>query len=387
MEKNLGYYLCDGKEFTSKIQACLHAEKVNKPLTWIFNNHIFEKNDWKTEPAESLDSLYDQRARELREKYDYLILSYSGGADSHNILMSFIRQNLLIDEIIVNTMDKGNSKYTIINKNIRDPKHAASEHYLQTVPRLKEVENLIPRTKISIFDLTDNLFDSFTKVGDASWILDKREGLNPLGATRFNYIHFSEVRKKFDKDKKIALVLGIEKPRTFIHSNGKFYIRFTDRATNLVTVAEHIQDYTNSSVEYFYWSPDSCRLLTKQAHIIKKWLEAFPDKQQLWIGKTLTADKYRLVHERLLRNILYTTWDDNWYQADKATKDWYSEFDAWFIDGHAGTNAHRIWLDGVKYLEENAKSFVKADSDGIKDGLIVYSHNYEIGPMRNLCQE
>lgn len=387
MDKNLGYYLCDGKEFTSKIQACLHAEKVNKPLSWIFNNHIFEKNDWKTEPVESLDALYDQRARELREKYDYLILSYSGGADSHNILMSFIRQNLLIDEIIVNTMDKGNSKYTIVNQNIRDPRHAASEHYLQTVPRLKEVENLIPRTKISIFDLTDNLFDSFTKAGDASWILDKREGLNPLGATRFNYIHFSEIRKKFDKDKKIALVLGIEKPRTFIHSNGSFYIRFTDRATNLVTVAEHIQDYTNSTVEYFYWSPDSCRLLTKQAHIIKRWLEAFPDKQHLWIGKTLTAEKYRLVHERLLRNILYTTWDDNWYQADKATKDWYSEFDAWFIDGHVGTNAHTIWLDGVRYLEENAKSFVKAGDDGIKDGLIVYSHNYEIGPMRNLCQE
>ena len=153
MDKNLGYYICDGKEFTSKIQACLHAEKVNKPLSWIFNNHIFEKNDWKTEPVESLDALYDQRACELREKYDYLILSYSGGADSHNILMSFIRQNLLIDEIIVNTMDKGNSKYTIVNQNIQDPRHAASEHYLQTIPRLKEVENLIPRTKISIFDL------------------------------------------------------------------------------------------------------------------------------------------------------------------------------------------------------------------------------------------
>ena len=387
MDKNLGYYLCDSKEFTSKIQACLHAEKVNKPLTWIFNNHIFEKNDWKTEPIESLDSLYNQRARELREKYDYLILSYSGGADSLNILMSFIRQNLLIDEIIVNTMDKGNNKYTIINQNIRNPKHAASEHYLQTLPRLKEVENMIPRTKITIVDLTDNLFDSFTKAGDASWILDKREGLNPLGATRFNYIHFSEIRKKFDKDKKIALVLGIEKPRTFIHSNGNFYMRFTDRATNLVTVAEHIQNYTNSSVEYFYWSPDSCRLLTKQAHIIKRWLEAFPNNQHMWIGKTLTAKKYRLVHERLLRNILYTTWDDNWYQADKATKDWYSEFDAWFIDGHAGTNAHTIWLNGVKYLEENAKSFVKAGDDGIKDGLSVYSHNYEIGPMRNICQE
>jgi hypothetical protein len=385
MDKKLGYYICDGKEFASKIHACLYAESVKKPLQWIFNNREFENNDWKTEPIETLDQLYDARARELREKYDYLILSYSGGADSHNILMSFIRQNLLIDEIVVNTMDQGNSKYTIVDKNVIDPKHAASEHYLQTIPRLKEVENLIPRTKINILDLTQNLFDSFTNVGDASWILNKREGLNPLGATRFNYIHFNEIRKKFDKQKKIALVLGIEKPRTFIHSNGKFYMRFTDRATNLVTVAEHIQDYTNSSVEYFYWSPDACRLLTKQAHIIKRWLEAFPEKQHLWIGKSLTAEKYRLVHERLLRNILYTTWNDAWYQADKATSDWYSEFDHWFIDGHKGSTAHNIWLEGIRYLENRAASFVKIDAAGVKDGLTVYSHNFEIGEMRGLC--
>jgi hypothetical protein len=387
MDKKLGYYLCDGKEFTSKIQACLYAEANNKALHWIFNNEAFKNNNWSVEPTETLDQLYDLRARDLREKYDYLILSYSGGADSHNILMSFIRQNLLIDEIVVNTMHEGNGQFTVVNKNIVDPKHAASEHYLQTLPRLKEVENLIPKTKISILDLTQNLFDSFTHVGDASWIMNKREGLNPLGSTRFNYIHFAEIRKKFDKNKKIALVLGIEKPRTFIHSNGKFYIRFTDRATNLVTVAEHIHDYTNSSVEYFYWSPDACRLLTKQAHVIKNWLEAFPQHQSLWQGKTLTAEKYRLVHERLLRTILYSTWDNNWFQSDKATSDWYSEFDHWFIDGHRGTLAHNIWLEGIKYVENHASSFVKIDAAGIKDGLTVYTHNYEIGQLKNLCQD
>lgn len=383
MDEKLGYYICNNKKFESKIQACLYAELKKLPVQWIFNNHIFDNFNWKIEPSLTLDQLYDLRAKELREKYDYIILSYSGGADSHNILMSFIRQNLFIDEIIVNTLDQGNKNFTIIDKNILDPKHAASEHYLQTIPRLKDAEKFIPKTKITILDLTKNLFESFTKVDDGSWIFNRREGVNPLGATRFNYIHFNEVRKNFDKGKKIGLLLGIEKPRTFIHKD-KFYIRFTDRAANLVTVAEHIEEYTNSNVEYFYWSPDSCSLLSKQAHTIKKWLENFPQYQPLWASNNFTTERFRLVHERILRTIIYSTWNDDWFQADKATKDWYSEFDSWFIEGYKNTKAHQIWLEGIKYLEKNASSFIITNRDGQKDGLRTYHYNYEIGDMKIL---
>jgi hypothetical protein len=90
INKKLGYYNCDGLEFESKIQAFFHSLKTNKPVEWIFNDFEFNLHDWLNEPLESLDQLYDKRARELREKYDYLILSYSGGSDSHQILMSFI---------------------------------------------------------------------------------------------------------------------------------------------------------------------------------------------------------------------------------------------------------------------------------------------------------
>lgn len=381
IDKNLGFYICDGKEFGSKIQACLHSVQVNKPIKWIFLNSFLEKVDWTVEPLETLDQLYDQRARQIREKYDYVILSYSGGADSHNILMSFIRQNLHIDEIIVNTMTKGNSKFTIINTNVKSPEHAASEHDLQTVPRLKEVENLIPKTKITILDLTDHLFSSLETANDASWVLEKREGLNPLGSTRFNYIHFNQIRKQFDKDKKIALVLGIEKPRTYIGTDGNFYLRFTDRATNLVTVAEYYQEYTNSKVEYFYWSKDSVKILAKQAHVIKKWLKVYPQYQSVWTAKAVTPETFRLVHERILRSLIYTTWNDSWYQADKATKDWYSEFDNWFIHGFKGSRAHDVWVDGLKYVENNLQPYIKKDENGLSDGLVSYSYNYNIGPF------
>ena len=377
----LGFYTCNGQTFDSKIQAYLYASTVKQQVHWNFNNEEFSKHDWTVEPEQTLDQLYDARARQIREKYDYVILSYSGGADSHNILMSFIRQGLLIDEIVVNTMEKANSKFTIVNETVLNPEHAAAEHKLNTIPRLKEVEHLIPRTKINVLDLSDNLFQSLETAGDASWVLNKREGLNPLGSTRFNYIHFTEVRKRFDKEKTIGLVMGIEKPRTMIINN-QFYTRFSDRSANIVTVAEHIKEYTNSSVEFFYWSPDCLPLLTKQAHVIKKWVEANPEKKVVWT-KEAVAKLYRTVHERILRSLLYTTWDNQYWQADKATKDWYSEFDNWFIEGAVGTKANAIWYEGVNHVKDSLTSFLRYDAETNQpDGLQVYSKKYLIGNIK-----
>lgn len=380
INKKLGYYTVGNLEFDSKIQACIHAQIENKEVEWHFNNKPFESYPWHIEPAESLDALYDRRTRELRDSYDYIMISYSGGADSQNIVESFLRQGIHIDEIIVNTMEKANLKYTIIDPNNKDPRYAAAEHYLQTLPRLKEIEKRAPKTKITILDMSDYLFESWLAAGDASWIMDKREGLNPLNVTRFNYIHFNDVRKQFDKNKKLALILGVEKPRTFIHTNGYFYIRFNDRSTNIITVENHIRDYDNAVVEYFYWAPESVDILCKQAYIIKRWLELTPEKQPYWYGKNQTANLFRIVHERDLRSILYSTWDNAWFQSDKATSDWYSEFDAWFIEGHKGTTHHAIWKEGIDYVRHHASKFVNS-THGVDDGLVVYAHNYKISLM------
>ena len=380
INKKLGYYTVNGIEFDSKIQACFFAQEKNAKVKWHFNDIVFKTYNWENEPQLSLDQLYDLRAKQLRDTYDYIILSYSGGSDSQNIVESFIRQGLHLDEIIVNTMEKANYKYTIIDPNNKDPRNAAAEHYLQTIPRLKEIEKRSPKTKITILDMSDYLFESWLSAGDASWIMDKKEGLNPLNVTRFNYIHFDETRKKFDRSKKLALVLGIEKPRTFIHSNGDFYIRFNDRSTNIITIENHIKEYDNSTVEYFYWAPESIDILCKQAHVIKKWLELNPNKQQYWYGKNMTADLFRTMHERELRPILYSTWDNSWYQADKATLDWYSEFDSWYTEGHKGTKHHDIWKQGIDYVSKHASNFINKDH-GFEDGLQIHSVNYRVTKM------
>jgi hypothetical protein len=388
----MGYYTCDNKKFGSKIQACIYGTMTKKPVNWHFNQEVFEKYPWHIEPEETLDQLYDRRARELREKYDYILLAFSGGADSNNILEAFLRQGLHIDEIVTNVMDNRNSM-TVLDRTCIDSWNETAEFQLQTLPRLKYVEKVSPKTKISILDLSNYVFQFFNEHGDESWLDYTRERLNVSGLMRHNFLHFKEIRKKFDKDKKITMILGVEKPRTYI-KDGVFKLMFIDKAVNIATVQEFIGDYTNSEVEYFYNHPDCAAMICKQAHVIKKWVEVNPQRVSRWTPRNLAElfKSHRLVHERVLRNLIYTTWNDQEYwQANKSTLDWFSQIDDWFTKGHRGTREYGIWEAGLKYVRENAKDYLKGyygsiDSDNSELGLVPFLNIYEIGPVKRLSR-
>ena len=362
-------YRVGNLSFHSKIRACIHATQTNQEVTWDFNKDFFNKYDWTKEPSKSLDQLYDERAKQLREKYDYLILSYSGGSDSHNILMSFIRQGLHIDEIVVNHMSTAWNKFVVLDSKQTASWNTGAEHELQTIPRLKEIEHLIPKTKITILDLTENLFKAFDSYGDASWVLDRKEGLNPLNVTRYNYAYFKNIRQQFDKNHKIAMIVGIEKPRAIIHNN-MFMMFFIDRSVNIVPIDDSFKDYTNSSLEFFYWSQEGVDIVCKQGHVIKRFLEANPQYIHLWKNENSNASNWRLVQEPMLKPIIYSTWDRSWFQTEKSTSDWHGEFDTWFINGYKDTSAHRIWREGLDYVVKNAGKYVREKPDGTPDGLI-----------------
>lgn len=383
MNKKLGYYTCNNVEFSSKIEACIYATKMKQPLKWHFNNTEFNSYNWQHEPELTLDQLYNQRARQIRETYDYVIISFSGGADSNNILESFLRQGLFVDEILVNTME-GRDRLTVVDPNIKSAWNAGAEHRLQTVPRLQYIKDKSPNTKINVLDMSAHVFESLEKADDSSWILHKREMLNVGAVTRYNYAHFKEIKNQFDKDKKIALVVGVDKPRGLIFDN-EFSIAFDDRAANVVTAQEHLDEYPNAVVENFYWAPESIPMLIKQGHVLKKWLEVNPQYIPLW---TFTdADSYstnfRLVHERLLRNIIYTTWDSNWYQADKSVLDWFNEFDNWFTTQYNDTRAFSIWKSGIEHVLENANNYIRY-KNGKPNGLTIFSYKYNLGKMTSL---
>ena len=89
-----GYYTVGTFKTYSKLMAILEHEKTGVHPQWHFNDEEFSAHDWKQEPQESLVELYRRRAQQIRDRYDYLVLFYSGGADSTNILQTFINNDI-----------------------------------------------------------------------------------------------------------------------------------------------------------------------------------------------------------------------------------------------------------------------------------------------------
>jgi len=380
--KHLGYYLCDGIEFSSKIDALFHSTRSNKPVEWYFNRLEFDNYNWQVEPTESLDQLYDRRSRQLREKYDYVVLSFSGGADTNNILESFIRQGLHIDEIVTNHMTELTKSYTLIDSDFKDSWNFAAEHQLQAVPRLQYITDKLPRTKITVLDVSNSVVDAMKDFSEEDWVLHRNDHISPGQLFRYNYFHFGEIKKKFDQGKSACIIVGVDKPKTQIDNNGNFFIYFNDTTANITTINDFNKEYSNVTTELFYWSPDSVDMVCKQAHVIKRWLELDrPDRQGYW--RNTGTQMRRLYHERWLRSLLYSTWDNSWYQADKSIQWWNTEFDGWFKRLQQFEKERENWRNGLFFLRKNIPKYVNMTTWGIPDSLLDFKQKYIIGKMKN----
>jgi len=382
INKDLGYYVCNFIEFSSKIDALIYSKTVNKPVEWIFHNDLFKLYNWEVEPEQSLDYYYDKRAKELREQYDYIVLSYSGGSDTHNILESFIRQGLHIDEIVTNHLSKATKRLTVLDPTIKDSWNFAAEHELQAIPRLKYISEKLPKTKITILEVSDIVLNSMNVFDDVDWVLNRNDHLSIGQLFRYNYFHFSNIKKQFDKDLKVAIIVGLEKPKTFV-ANDKFFISFNDAVANITTINDFNDDYTNVKVEMFYWSKDTLPMMSKQAHVIKKWLALNPHMMYAWDSTSNPQFSLykmtRLVHEKVLKSIIYSTWNENWFQTDKSTGWWHTEFDTWFRTNPELKKEYDKWERGLCYLQETLPDLVVSNSNGSPDTLKAFKHSYCLG--------
>jgi hypothetical protein len=372
----LGYYKVGQQIYTSKIAACIKATEVKQNVKWFFKDEEFDGYDWTKEPSDTLAVLYERRARAIRERYDYVVLSYSGGSDSHNILETFLKHGLFIDEVLVNTFEKANKK--IVN----DPSHTNAENYgaeyrLQIYPRLEELRLKSPATKITIADQSDFMMNELlAPSASPEWVVKQREVLNPSGMSRYNYLHQKEVRLRVDKSKSVCVMLGVEKPITFFDTSNRYYVLFVDSATNLASVDPHFHEYDNTSVEYFYWGDGCADLIAKQCFVIKHWLEANPHYKPLWLFKSGHQYKQHLaLRHALLRNVLYDNWNSQWFQVTKGRLDWFDSIDAWFYASNYEAQ-RQTWERGIQYVRDKAHAFIEGN------GLMPFGKKFYIGDMK-----
>ena len=90
------YYDHYGNIFHNRYDAII----APNPCYLYYYDKEFSQANWNVEPSKSLQELYRERAEWIRNNYEYVILAYSGGADSTNVLESFYYNNIHIDEIL-----------------------------------------------------------------------------------------------------------------------------------------------------------------------------------------------------------------------------------------------------------------------------------------------
>lgn len=390
MNRETSYYVCNGREFLSKMQALYYSLSVKKPVQWVFYENKFNNYDWTVEPEFSLEYYYAKRAKELREKYDYLILSFSGGADTNNILETFIGNQLHIDEIIVIHHTELTKNFTELDRSVTKSTNFHAEFELQTVPRLKYIHQKLPNTKITLLDCSDNIRKALIGL-EEDWVFKKEQTLQ-LYLRRFNLNYFKETKNQWDKGRNVGVITGIDKPQTYILPNSdrkskSFYVQFSDQPINIpAKINDFNKEYDNVTLELFYWHPSCSEMISKQCYSIKKMLELNKNYQFFWSSQHIRknnisyGDMFRLVHEKILRSVLYNNWNSEWFQSTKTLKFWYSDYDTWFRTDPYFSKQFEVWERGISLLSNTLGDYV-LKRDNKPDRIIPFTCNFYVGDL------
>jgi len=346
--QQLGYYSIGEQKYYSKVQALVDASKLEQFPEWNFNRDTFDSFNWAEEPDVNLRELYKIRAKQLREKYDYIRLEFSGGGDSTTVLYSFVNNNIFLDEIVLRYPEKGSKDST------DDPFNYKAENTLSELkyaagPTIKWLKLHSPNTKITIHDYSEDIIASDNH--DENWIYQTQEYFEPSWVFKHRVDATTDHKKTLDRGLRVCILWGIDKPKVCIRDS-KWYLYFLDKQANIVT--EFTDIYNNVSNEYFYWSPELPELLCKQGHIVKNWFNLPHNKylQHLvkWPNHSFTQ---RTTFEHIIKPLIYEDYDPSTFQVSKPTSNFYNEMDHWFYKNLQDTHTYRVWRSGLDYLVKN----------------------------------
>ena len=362
-----GYYTVGNFKTYSKLEAIEYSGKTHDPVKWNFNCDTFEKVDCNQEPPGSLDFWYAARARQIREKYDYLVLWYSGGADSHNVLMSFVKNNIFIDEIAQfhNLAGEQGDKQSWINEEVFATSIPITQDLIQNNPVYRN-------TKHRLVDLSELEFD-LLKIDDNRWdyFYKVTKFLSPNTLARsYKRELIPDYQVLMDQGKSVCFVHGSEKPKVE-NRNNQWYMVFSDCLDNVVTPRTQMLNREWEHDELFYWTDDLPQLVVKQAHVIKKFMNQLsPDMADnvhvfsnrhtktlpdiSYSNITIDSIEYRLLPDGLHR-LIYPDWMPNAIVCGKTPSAAYSNRDTWMFQSAAPDLGQRYYNYGLLHLRQLVK--------------------------------
>lgn len=345
--KKLGFYQVGDTKYYNKVEALIAATKDDVFPEWNFNRDVFNYYSWEHEPAVELQELYRLRAQQIRDRYDYIRLELSGGADGNTVLYSFLLNNIHLDEVVFRYPKTGEKSVSADPFNTK-PENTLSEWHYAAKPTLEWIAVHSPTTKITIHDYSADMLAS---EHDESWVFKTRDYFQPGHAFKHTVDAVDAHKILLDSGKSVCMLWGVDKPKVCI-KDSKWYLYFMDIQANAAN--PDIKGYTNITNEYFFWSPDMPELIAKQAHMIKNWFNLESNKylQHLvrWPNYSFSQ---RTTFEHIVKPLIYPDYDPTTFQTSKPTNSFYNEMDYWFYTNFKETHAYRAWQAGLEFLVDS----------------------------------
>lgn len=306
-----GFYKVGDYKTYSRLDAIEVSAKTHQRIAWNFNDEAFSQFDWTREPPGELNFWYRQRAEQLREHYDYLILWYSSGYDSDAILRAFVDNDIFIDEVVHVGFFEGS------NHNKNDP--ANYETYVSGYPTIKSLIDTNPtykNTKQTLIDMTKHECHLMDTSETEDWFYRAVIGTSP------SWFLFSTL-SSWDKDiatahskySRVGQIVGIEKPKVWAYENGDADVVFSQvPALGIINAYDQKDNNQWQNLEQFYWTPDMPEIVCKQGHIVKRYLEKLGSHQLDKDHEIKPVDYFKLsptvTHSGLFKNNNFYTIND-----------------------------------------------------------------------------
>ena len=304
MIEKFGYWQTKGLKFKKKVDALVYASQIGEKVKFVYHDKVWKNFDRSVLGKVSLNQLYKERAQQLRDSYDYLILYYSGGADSHNVLMSFINNNIKLDEISVKwPKPLVDGKLYTPNTKDNTSRNIWSEWDYTIKPSLDWLKSNHPDIKITIKDYTEKItikaLESIFEISNHN-----RAGLLQSFTTFDNNI----------TKRKTGHIFGIDKP-TLTYLDDNLYMFFNDLSTTML-YADKPDDADTNDIECFYWTPDMPLLAFEMAYQVGEYYNINKDKRKFLKFDTTLNLSVQFQND-VCKSICYDTWDHKKFQADK----------------------------------------------------------------------
>lgn len=325
--ERLGMYHVNNQKYHNAFDALLEAKKQHTNIHWDFNDSTFSNIKWDNPINISLDELYRIRLVQLRNEYDHLILFFSGGRDSMNILNIAIKNKILIDEIIMFypfEYAKQFNKDDTSSDNMFSEIEYAAKPFLQ-----KKFNDLDIRTKIRYIDLASENIKMFLH---DDWFEKVTPNQTIAVASRTTSILFDPgIIDLAMRGKHVGLIFGIDKPR-IVYNQGNYYASFVD--TPFFSASRpKIKDKSEMLdkfifYEAFYWTPYLPELAIKQAQVAMSAINSNIAYKKIFQNDY--SFEMAQIKEKILCDYLYTDDEKPWQtgkpdaRLDKKMNLWFS---------------------------------------------------------------